>query len=78
MDVHVAMTQFEHYEMARRNLAAANEIFMDMVNDKVNPMTSSDLRALIERRPSMYSKFDNWIKVLEDRECVAKNLTRSM
>jgi len=62
------LTQMQHYWKAHRHTADLNEAFMDMVNDKVNPITSTDLRALIERRPDVYGRFKNWIEVLESRE----------
>ena len=55
------MTQAQHYEMARRKLADANNTFMEMVNSKENPLTRSQLEKLIEHRPALWGKFSNWL-----------------
>ena len=45
---------------AERKLADANEAFMDMVNDPVNPLTKHDLERLIARRPEKYARFSGF------------------
>lgn len=72
------LTQMQHFELARRNLAAANATFLDMVNCASNPLTREDLAANIERRPALWERYSGWLDVLPsgavpaiDAACVA-------
>lgn len=57
-------TQYQLYQQAERKGAALNEMFMELVNHPTNPMTRSDLEALIARRPHRYSRFAGWLAKL--------------
>lgn len=54
-------TQNQLYEEARKSIATLNEAFMDHVKDG---MTRKELETLIKKRPDVYGKFENWLKVL--------------
>jgi hypothetical protein len=58
-------TQLQMYREAERKLADANEAFMDMVNDPVNPLTKHDLERLIARRPEKYARFSGFLATLK-------------
>lgn len=58
-------TQMQLYQEAERKLAEANEAFMDMVNDPVNPMTNDDLERLIARWPERYGRFSGFLGKLK-------------
>lgn len=60
-------TQAQHYELARRRLADANAVFMELVTHPTNPMTREDLEALIARRPERYGRFAGWLYKLPCR-----------
>lgn len=60
----MALTQKQHFELARRRIAARNEAFMEMVNHPTNPMTRRDLEALIERRPEVYGIYSGFLAKL--------------
>lgn len=58
------LTQLQHFEKARRNLAGANETFLELVNHPTNPLTREDLAANIKRRPALWSRYSGWLDVL--------------
>ncbi len=58
-------TQMQMYQEAERKLAEANEAFMDMVNDPVNPLTNDDLERLIARWPERYGRFSGFLGKLK-------------
>lgn len=58
-------TQMQLYQEAERKLAEANEAFMDMVNDPVNPMTNDDLERAIARWPERYGRFSGFLGKLK-------------
>lgn len=60
----MALTQLQHFELARRKIAAGNEAFLEMVNHPTNPITRADLEALIARRPAVYGRFAGWLERL--------------
>lgn len=60
-------TQLQHFEMARRRLADANQTFLDLVNCEANPLTREDLAANIARRPAVWSRFAGWLDKLPSR-----------
>jgi len=60
----MALTQLQHFELARRKLAAGNEAFLEMVNHPTNPMTRADLERLIAKRPHVYARFAGWLEKL--------------
>ena len=53
------------YESARKQ-GQLNELFMEMINDPVAPMTNDELKALIAKRPEFYSCFAGFIWKLKD------------
>jgi len=60
------VTQLQHFEMARRRIAEFNSMFMDLVNHPTNPLTKSDLAALIAKRPNTYGRFAGFMDKLPD------------
>ena len=58
-------TQMQLYKEAERKLAEANQAFMDMVNDPVNPLTNDDLERLIARWPERYGRFSGFLGKLK-------------
>ncbi len=62
----VIKTQMQIYEEVRKNIAGGNELFMEMIKDKENPMTNNDLRALVARRPDKWGRFKGFIGKLKD------------
>ena len=58
-------TQMQLYKEAERKLAEANQAFMDMVNDPVNPLTNDDLERLITRWPERYGRFSGFLGKLK-------------
>lgn len=61
-------TQHQLFEQARRDLAATNEQFMDLVNHPTNPMTREDLTANIARRPALWGRYAGFLKTLPSKE----------
>jgi len=61
------ITQAQHYEQARRDLAATNQTFMELVNHPTNPLTKEDLERNIERRPSLWGRYAGFLKTLPSR-----------
>ena len=64
----MALTQFQMFEQARRDIAAANAEFMELVTCKENPLTREDLARNIERRPALWSRFSGFLDTLPSRE----------
>lgn len=50
-------TQEQMFYDAENRSANLNSAVMDMLNDKVNPMTPEELLVLCDRRPDVYGKF---------------------
>lgn len=61
------LTQFQYYELARRQIADANETFMELVNCKENPLTREDLQANIRRRPDLWTRYAGFLDTLPSR-----------
>lgn len=61
------LTQMQHYELARRDIAATNEQFMALVTSQTNHMTREDLEANIRRRPALWSRFAGFLQTLPSR-----------
>lgn len=61
------LSQTQHYEIARRDIAALNEQFMALVTCPTNPMTREDLEANIKRRPALWSRFSGFLQTLPSR-----------
>jgi hypothetical protein len=49
----------------QRNIAGANEVFMELVREG---MTREELARNIERRPSLWKRFEGFLNVLPSRE----------
>lgn len=62
----MSKTQYQMCYDALTKAGAMDIAFMDIVNDKTNPMTNDDLRALIARRPERYGKYAGFIGKLAD------------
>lgn len=58
------LTQAQHFERARRNIADADVAFMDLVNHPTNPLTREDLARNIERRPALWGRFAGFLDTL--------------
>lgn len=54
-------TQMNHYWEAHRKASDLNAAFLDMVSDG---MTRKELQVLVELRPSVYGRFENWLEKL--------------
>lgn len=46
-------------------ISAMNTAFMNMIRDPKNPMTDSDLAALIQKRPHVYGRFSGFLGTLD-------------
>lgn len=55
------MTQYQRYELARRNIADGNNTFMEMLNSG-NRITKRELRVLIAKRPALWSRFAGYLE----------------
>lgn len=58
---HRVPSQRQLFQMAHRQLAEANDTFLEMVNHPTNPMTRADLARCIERRPQVWGRFAGWL-----------------
>lgn len=58
-------TQAQTYYAAERRAADANRTFLELVADG---MTREELARNIERRPALWSRFENWLPVLPSRD----------
>lgn len=54
-------TQIQHYYAEQKKIAELNKLFFELVHDPVNPMTNDDLKSLIKRHPSRYSRFAGYV-----------------
>ena len=54
-------TQTQMFYEAQRKAGELNELFMEMINDPVAPMTNDELKALIAKRPEVYGKFSGFV-----------------
>ena len=60
------MKQVDMYYQERKKIEDLNRTFMELINDKDNPMTNSDLSELIKKRPGIYGRFSRFIGKLKD------------
>ena len=58
-------TQMEIYEEARKKIALQDAHFMEMINDKCNPLTRADLEKLIQKRPALWAKYTPFLNNLK-------------
>ena len=54
-------TQRQMFYKAHRQIADANELFLQFVADG---LTKTELGKLIARRPSLWGRFSNWLQKL--------------
>lgn len=60
-------TQMQMFYEERQKIAEANEIFLFFVDDG---MTREELQQNIDRRPSHWKRFENWLdKLPSSEEC---------
>jgi hypothetical protein len=57
-------TQLQMFYDAQRRAFDLNCAFIDMVQDKHNPLTRAELEKLIAKRPLVYGRFSNWLDKL--------------
>jgi hypothetical protein len=57
-------TQLQMFYREQRNIAEANQLFLDMVKDG---MTRQELQAMIDRMPGKWGRFSNWLNVLPEK-----------
>ena len=65
-------TQEQLYRDAQTRAADGNNTFLELLNDKENPLTADDLRANICRRPELWGRFACYIPYLESRERITQ------
>jgi len=58
--VHLKPTQWQMHQKAVRLSGEINSTFMDMIKGK-NAITKTELRALIEKRPELWSRFSAFL-----------------
>ena len=56
------MNQIQMFYTEHKKIAECNELFLELAKD----MTKSELQKLIEKRPSLWGKYSNWLNVLPD------------
>ena len=57
-------TQKQMYYAAVRRQGEQDELFMQMLNDPVAPITRAELKALIAKRPEQYSRYSGFLTKL--------------
>lgn len=65
-------TQEQMFYQAHRQIADANETFLELVKDG---MTREELQRNIERRPALWSRYANWLEVLPSNQAAAAPAT---
>ena len=58
------MTQQQMFYQEQRKIAEANETFLELFNDG---MTREELARNIERRPSLWGRYANWLDILPSK-----------
>lgn len=56
------MNQLQMFYIEQKKIAECDKLFLDLNKD----MTKSELQKLIEKRPSLWGKYANWLNVLSD------------
>lgn len=54
-----------HYQAVSKN-AKRDRLFSEMITADRDPLTNSELKQLIERRPAVWGKYSNFIGKLAD------------
>lgn len=57
--------QYHLCSSARQRVADENEVFLQMVNSKTNPLTQSTLKRMIKNFPTRWKRFENWLPKLK-------------
>lgn len=57
-------TQQQYYYESVRKESERDQLFLELIQDKENPMTQSDLLQLIEKRPNVYGKYKEFLNQL--------------
>lgn len=57
-------TQMQIFYQEQRKIAETNQLFLDMVNDG---LTREELQRNIDRRPSLWGRFANWLPKLPSK-----------
>lgn len=65
-------TQKQMYYAAEKHSGGMNRAFMDLVNCKNNPLTREDLARNIERRPTLWKRYEGFLETLPTRAAIAK------
>jgi hypothetical protein len=58
------LDQMQKYELARRSIAGANRLFLELIDHPTNPIKKADLAALIAMRPERWGRFAPWLEKL--------------
>jgi hypothetical protein len=58
-------SQLQLFYQEQKKLGEANELFMELVKDG---MTREDLQVNIDRRPQLWERYADWLKVLPSRD----------
>ena len=53
------ITQKQHYWLTHRRICDLNNLVMELINCKENPLTKDDLHRLADRHPDRYERFRN-------------------
>ena len=54
-------TQEQMFYESARKLGEQDELFMEMINDPIAPMTNDELKALIAKRPEVYGRYAGFV-----------------
>jgi hypothetical protein len=59
-------TQADFFYDATKRAGELNNLFMELIAHPTNPLTNSDLRALMSKRPHAYGRFAGFVGKLKD------------
>jgi len=60
------MNQFQMFYNSHNKLAKQNEHFIELIKDKVNPLTNKDLKQLIKNFPERWKRFSGYVGKLKN------------
>ncbi|QHS09011.1 hypothetical protein [Sinimarinibacterium sp. NLF-5-8] len=60
------LTQIQMYRQAEKRASDRHKIMLDLMLHPTNPMTKSDLIALIARKPERYQVYAGFLPQLKD------------
>ena len=55
------MNQKQMFYVSQRHIADADHHFMELINDKDNPLTNADLVQLVKRFPTRWARYSKFI-----------------